>query len=120
MPLADDEDPDDSASGGADELRRMHQRLTAALGRNFWAAMTAADGVRPHLEASVRTLRDGKELIPEERIDPAVTEPSRSRALKAFLDGTTVDRLTEAGQVVQASIPLQDPRSRRALHHRPT
>ncbi|MFC9341172.1 helix-turn-helix domain-containing protein [Streptomyces sp. NPDC057020] len=109
VPLGDDEDPDDSASGGADELRRMHQRLTAALGRNFWAAMTAADGVRPHLEASVRTFRDGKELIPEERIDPAVTEPSRSRALKAFLEGTTVDRLTEAGQVAQASIPLRIP-----------
>lgn len=104
-PLGDDEEPDDSG----DELRRMHQRLVAALGRNFWAAMTAADGARPHLEASVRTLRDGKELIPEERIDPAVTEPSRSRALKAFLDGTTVDHLTEAGQVAQATVPLKLP-----------
>lgn len=104
-PLGDEEEPDDSG----DELRRMHQRLVSALGRNFWAAMTAADGARPHLEASVRTLRDGKELIPEERIDPAATEPSRSRALKAFLDGTTVGRLTEAGQVAQATVPLKLP-----------
>ncbi|MDJ1134504.1 helix-turn-helix domain-containing protein [Streptomyces iconiensis] len=115
-PLADDEEPDENG----DELRNMHRRLVDALGRNFWAAMTAADGARPHLEASVRTLRDGMELIPEERIDPTLVEPSRTRALKAFLDGTTVDRLTETGQVAQASIQLKlpgrDARSTAGVH----
>ncbi|WP_369199740.1 helix-turn-helix domain-containing protein [Streptomyces sp. PU-14G] len=104
-PLGDDEEPNDNG----DELRRMHRRLVDALGRNFWAAMTAADDARPQLEASVRTLRDGRELIAEERVDPAVAEPSRTRALKAFLGGGTVDRLTEAGQVAQATVPLKLP-----------
>ncbi|MEV7088649.1 sigma-70 family RNA polymerase sigma factor [Streptomyces sp. NPDC093085] len=92
-----------------DTLERMHRRLVHALGRNFWAAMTAGGDRRPLLEASVRTLRNGAEVLAEEQVDPHVHQPARSRALHAFLSGTTVDRLTEAGQVALVTVPLKVP-----------
>ncbi|MGI5353385.1 transcriptional regulator [Streptomyces sp. CA-250714] len=92
-----------------DSLERMHHRLVRALGRNFWAAMTAGGEREPLLEASVRTLRNGVEHIAEERVDPHVHQPARSRALEAFLSGTTVDRLKEAGQVACVTVPLKLP-----------
>ncbi|WP_078866254.1 sigma-70 family RNA polymerase sigma factor [Streptomyces sp. NRRL S-1448] len=92
-----------------DSLERMHQRLVGALGRNFWAAMTAGGDRQPLLEASVRTLRNGAEYLKEERVDPQVHQPARSRALQAFLSGTTVDRLTAAGQVAATTVPLRVP-----------
>ncbi|WP_158691073.1 sigma-70 family RNA polymerase sigma factor [Streptomyces sp. 351MFTsu5.1] len=92
-----------------DSLERMHQTLVRALGRNFWAAMTAGADESPLLQASVRTLRNGTEYIEEERVDPQVHQPARSRALRAFLSGTTVDRLTEAGQVALTTVPFKVP-----------
>ncbi|MFF2716660.1 helix-turn-helix domain-containing protein [Streptomyces sp. NPDC058011] len=92
-----------------DSVHRMHHRLKDALGRNFWAAMTGGGKQRPLLEASVRTFRNGVEIIPETRVDPRETQPSRTRALQAFLDGTTVDRMTEAGQVAMTTVPLMVP-----------
>ncbi|MFF3097963.1 helix-turn-helix domain-containing protein [Streptomyces cyaneofuscatus] len=92
-----------------DSVHRMHHRLLEALGRNFWAAMTGGGSQQPLLEASVRTLRNGVEVIPETRVDPRVTQPSRTRALQAFLDGTTVERLTESGQVAMRTVPLGVP-----------
>ncbi|WP_436845678.1 helix-turn-helix domain-containing protein [Streptomyces shenzhenensis] len=98
----DDEGEDD------DSIQRMHSRLVLALGRNFWAAMTGGGDQLPLLQASVCTLRNGK-VLAEERVDPTVTQPSRTRALKAFLDGTTVDKLTESGQVAATAVPLKLP-----------
>ncbi|MFE3471683.1 helix-turn-helix domain-containing protein [Streptomyces bacillaris] len=92
-----------------DSVHRMHHRLKEALGRNFWAAMTGGGNQRPLLEASVRTCRNGVEIIPETRVDPRETQPSRTRALQAFLDGTTVDRMMESGQVAMATVPLVVP-----------
>ncbi|MCP9209331.1 helix-turn-helix transcriptional regulator [Streptomyces sp. NEAU-Y11] len=92
-----------------DSLERMHQRLVRALGRNFWAAMTGGGDHQPLLEASVRTLRNGVEIIDDERVEPHVHQPARSRALQAFLSGTTVDRLTQAGQVARITVPLKVP-----------
>ncbi|MFF9977601.1 transcriptional regulator [Streptomyces erythrochromogenes] len=103
--------PDGDGEAGEDEdsLERMHQRLVRALGSNFWAAMTSGGERQPLLEASVRTLRNGAEHLPEERVDPLVHQPARSRALQAFLAGTTVDRLTEAGQVALTTVHLKLP-----------
>ncbi|MGW7076517.1 helix-turn-helix transcriptional regulator [Streptomyces sp. NPDC054871] len=92
-----------------DSVHRMHERLVEAIGRDFWAAMTAGGAGQPLLEASVRTLRNGMELIPEQRIDPHDAQPSRARALQAFLEGTTVERLTESGQVAMTTVPLNVP-----------
>ncbi|MGW6059864.1 helix-turn-helix domain-containing protein [Streptomyces sp. NPDC055189] len=103
------QDPGGDVGDDEDSLERMHQRLVAALGRNFWAAMTAGADRRPLLEASVRTLRNGVVCIAEERVDPDVHQPARSRALRAFLSGTTVERLTEPGQVAVTSVPLKVP-----------
>ncbi|AGP56136.1 sigma-70 family RNA polymerase sigma factor [Streptomyces rapamycinicus] len=100
---------DGDAGDDEDSLERMHQRLVRALGRNFWAAMTTGGGRGPLLEASVRTLRNGVEYLEEERVEPHVHQPARSRALQAFLSGTTVDRLTEAGQVALATVSLKLP-----------
>ncbi|WP_432145333.1 sigma-70 family RNA polymerase sigma factor [Streptomyces sp. bgisy084] len=100
---------DHEGDDDGDSLEGMHQRLVRALGRNFWAAMTAGGARRPLLEASVRTLRNGVELIEEERIDPHVHQPARSRALQAFFSGTTVDRLTSSGQVAITTVPLKVP-----------
>ncbi|PSJ30254.1 transcriptional regulator [Streptosporangium nondiastaticum] len=92
-----------------DSVHRMHARLVDALGRNFWAAMTSGGDHEPHLKASVCTYRNGEVLIAEERVDPAVTQPSRTRALRAFLEGDTVDRLTTPGQVARATVRLNVP-----------
>ncbi|EPD90972.1 sigma-70 family RNA polymerase sigma factor [Streptomyces sp. HPH0547] len=103
------QDPEGDMADDEDSLELMHQRLVRALGRNFWAAMTAGGEHPPLLEASVRTLRNGVEHIAEERVEPHVHQPARTRALRAFLSGTTVDRLTEAGQVALATVPLRVP-----------
>ncbi|MGW6556925.1 helix-turn-helix domain-containing protein [Streptomyces hydrogenans] len=108
--LADDTAvPDGDEGEDDDSIQRMHRRLVRALGRNFWASMTGGGDRLPLLEASVRTLRNGVVVVPEERVDPTVSQPSRTRALKAFLDGSTVERLTEAGQVAAVTVPLNLP-----------
>ncbi|MFJ3618505.1 helix-turn-helix transcriptional regulator [Streptomyces iakyrus] len=107
---ADDEEGNGSDDGTRD-IRAMHRRLVEALGRDFWAAMTGGGSRLPLLEASVETRRNGKVLIEEEKVDPTVHQPSRTRALRAFYDGTTVDRLTESGQVALRNVPLRLPLS---------
>ncbi|MQY04601.1 helix-turn-helix domain-containing protein [Actinomadura macrotermitis] len=96
-------------SGDADDLESMHEALVKGLASSFWAAMVAPSQQRPMLEASVVARRNGVVVIPEERIDPDVHEPTRSRALRAFLEGRTVSEPTTRDDVVQVSVPLQVP-----------
>ncbi|SCE10999.1 RNA polymerase primary sigma factor [Streptomyces sp. DvalAA-19] len=107
--LADGSSADDDRPEDDESVQRMHSRLVEALGRNFWAAMTAGGDGKPLLEASVRTMRNGVDIIEEQRIDPSVTQPSRTRALRAFLSGETVERLTESGQVAMSTVPFNVP-----------
>ncbi|WP_156699725.1 helix-turn-helix domain-containing protein [Streptomyces sp. Z38] len=100
----DEEGPEDSR-----DIVRMHGRLVEALGRDFWAAMIGGGGRLPLLEVSVRALRNGEEVVAETKVDPSVEQPSRTRALRAHYEGTTVDRLTEAGQVAIRNVPLKLP-----------
>ncbi|WP_055690286.1 helix-turn-helix transcriptional regulator [Streptomyces prasinus] len=108
-------DADDGSAGDerddedTRDITRMHKRLVEALGRDFWAAMTGGGSRLPLLEVSVRALRNGEEVVPEKQVDPSVEQPSRTRALRAHYEGTTVDRLTEAGQVAVRNIPLKLP-----------
>lgn len=106
----DDEDENGSGDGTRD-ISAMHRRLVDALSRDFWAAMTGGGSRLPLLETSVRTLRNGEVVIEEEKVDPTDKQPSRTRALRAFYEGTTVDRLTEAGQVALRTVPLRLPLS---------
>ncbi|MGV9575192.1 helix-turn-helix transcriptional regulator [Streptomyces sp. NPDC003509] len=103
-----DEEEDDNHDGTHD-IRVMHRRLVEALSRDFWAAMTGGGSKLPLLEASVCTMRNGDVVIEEEKVDPTETQPSRTRALRAFYEGTTVDRLTESGQVALRTVPLRLP-----------
>ncbi|MEV7288058.1 helix-turn-helix transcriptional regulator [Streptomyces sp. NPDC093252] len=91
------------------DISRMHGRLVEALGRDFWAAMVGGGGRLPLLEVSVRALRNGAVVVPEKQVDPSLEQPSRTRALRAHYEGTTVDRLTEAGQVAACGVPLELP-----------
>ncbi|MFJ8191376.1 helix-turn-helix domain-containing protein [Streptomyces sp. NPDC096094] len=100
----DEEGPEDTR-----DIERMHRRLVEALGRDFWAAMVGGGGRLPLLEASVRALRNGEEVVAETKVDPSVEQPSRTRALRAHYEGTTVDRLTESGQVASRNVPLKLP-----------
>ncbi|MGW7240492.1 helix-turn-helix transcriptional regulator [Streptomyces sp. NPDC054804] len=108
---SDDEEGNASDGDGIRDIRVMHRRLVEALGRDFWAAMTGGGSRLPLLETSVRTYRNGEVVVEEETVDPTDTQPSRSRALRAFYEGTTVDRLTEAGQVALRTVPLRLPLS---------
>ncbi|MFB6870937.1 helix-turn-helix transcriptional regulator [Streptomyces sp. NPDC056323] len=108
---SDDEEGNASDGDGTRDIRVMHRRLVEALGRDFWAAMTGGGSRLPLLETSVRTYRNGEIVVEEETVDPTDTQPSRSRALRAFYEGTTVDRLTEAGQVALRTVPLRLPLS---------
>lgn len=96
----DDEDAD---------LEALHEKLSAGLGRNFWASMISAPGSEPLVQASVVALRDGVEVVAERRVVPDEYEPARSRALRAFLEGATVDRLTAPEQVVERRVRLDVP-----------
>ncbi|MFJ6069611.1 helix-turn-helix transcriptional regulator [Streptomyces sp. NPDC093065] len=100
----DEEGPEDTR-----DIERMHSRLVEALGRDFWAAMIGGGGRLPLLEASVRALRNDEEVVPETKVDPSVEQPSRTRALRAHYEGTTVERLTESGQVASRNVPLKLP-----------
>ncbi|WP_435224043.1 helix-turn-helix transcriptional regulator [Streptomyces sp. Tue6028] len=106
---SDDEEGNASDGDGIRDIRVMHRRLVEALGRDFWAAMTGGGNRLPLLETSVRTYRNGEIVVEEETVDPTDIQPSRSRALRAFYEGTTVDRLTEAGQVALRAVPLKLP-----------
>ncbi|MFJ3496440.1 helix-turn-helix transcriptional regulator [Streptomyces sp. NPDC086091] len=108
---SDDRTVDPDEDEDTRDITRMHGRLVDALARDFWAAMTGGGSRLPLLEASVRTLRNGEVIVPEEQVDPSVRQPSRTRALRAHYEGTTVDRLTEAGQVVQRNVPFKLPLS---------
>ncbi|MEU3397742.1 helix-turn-helix transcriptional regulator [Streptomyces filamentosus] len=108
----------DQEDDGTRDIRSMHERLVESLERDFWAAMTAGGSRPPLLETSVRTLRNGQVVIEEQKIDPTEAQPARTRALRAFYEGTTVDRLTEAGQVALRTVPLKLPPAggRRGTH----
>jgi transcriptional regulator with XRE-family HTH domain len=94
------------ASGDAESLQEMHEKLVRSLANDFWAAMVGGDRAGPLLEAQVATLRNGQSVISEERVDPYARHPSLSRALKAYLDGATVPKLTATQDVAAAHVPL--------------
>ncbi|MFI8188770.1 helix-turn-helix domain-containing protein [Streptomyces sp. NPDC085946] len=94
------------ASGDAETLQEMHDKLVRSLADGFWAAMIGGRSADALLEARVTTLRNGHVLIPEERVDPHSHHPALSRALQAYLDGETVPELTSGDQVARADIPL--------------
>ncbi|GHG02902.1 helix-turn-helix transcriptional regulator [Streptomyces hydrogenans] len=117
--VVDDENGrDGQEDDGTRDIRSMHRRLVEALERDFWAAMTAGGSRLPLLETSVRTLRNGQVVVEEQQIDPTEAQPARTRALRAFYEGTTVDRLTEPGQVALRTVPLKLPLAggRRGTH----
>lgn len=97
-------DEDEGAS-----VLAMRERLLKALGRNFWAAMAGGGGRAPLLQASVRVLRDGVEIVPEEQVDPEQEQPSRTRAVRAFLNGTTVGKRTHAEDVALTTLTVNVP-----------
>ncbi|MEU8459567.1 helix-turn-helix transcriptional regulator [Streptomyces sp. NPDC029003] len=94
------------ASGDAEELEDLHDKLVRSLADDFWAAMIGGAGAGPLLEASVTTLRDGEVVVREERVDPHGRHPALSRALQAHLDGRTVESLTSEDQVARVEVPL--------------
>ncbi|MGW4426272.1 helix-turn-helix domain-containing protein [Streptosporangium sp. NPDC004631] len=97
------------SAGDATDLEGMHSKLVTHLARNFWASMISSADTRPLLEASVTAMRNGVVVIEEERVDPHVHEPARSRAVRAFLEGTTVSQPTRTDHVVQSSVALGVP-----------
>jgi hypothetical protein len=94
------------ASGAAESLQEMHDKLVRSLADDFWAAMIGGRSAGPLLEARVTTLRNGEVYLPEQQVDPHAHHPALSRALQAYLDGDTVNELTAADQVVRADVPL--------------
>ncbi|MBV7698738.1 helix-turn-helix domain-containing protein [Streptomyces sp. TRM70350] len=94
-------------SGETEDLEDMHDRLVTSLARNFWASMVGGRQEGAKLRASVAAFRNGEPVRPEEFIDPHLHEPARARAVKAFLDGETVEELTDRNQVLQTSVPLE-------------
>ncbi|WP_277994239.1 helix-turn-helix transcriptional regulator [Streptomyces sp. MST-110588] len=94
-------------SGETEDVEDMYERLVKSLSRNFWASMVGGRDESPKLQVSVAAFRNGASVKAEKVIDPHEQEPSRSRAVQAFLDGETVEELTERHQVLQASVPLE-------------
>ncbi|MEU7152768.1 helix-turn-helix transcriptional regulator [Streptomyces sp. NPDC045456] len=94
-------------SGETEDVEDMYERLVASLSRNFWASMVGGRHEGPKLRASVAAFRNGSPVRGEEVIDPFEQEPARSRAVRAFLDGETVEELTDRTQVLQTTVPLE-------------
>ncbi|WP_436791627.1 helix-turn-helix transcriptional regulator [Yinghuangia sp. YIM S10712] len=94
------------ASGDAEELQEMHDKLVRSLADGFWAAMVSGQAAGPLLDARVTTLRNGQVVIPEERVDPHAHHAALSRALQAYLDGATVEGITAGDQVARVEVPL--------------
>ncbi|WP_374985736.1 transcriptional regulator [Streptomyces fradiae] len=97
------------ASGDAESLQEMHDKLVRSLADGFWAAMVGGKNADALLEARVATLRNGEVLIPEERVDPHLHHPASSHAMRAYFDGDTVPTLTSAEQVARVDVPLVVP-----------
>lgn len=96
-------------SGETEGLEEMHTALVKGLASNFWASMVSTVDTTPMLEASVVAKRDGAVVVEEERVDPYRFEPARTRALRAFLEGTTVSERTSTEDVVRSTVPLAVP-----------
>jgi transcriptional regulator with XRE-family HTH domain len=94
------------ASGDAETLQEMHEKLVKSLAHGFWAAMVGGKTAGPLLDARVTALRNGQVLIPEEKVDPHSHHPTLSRALQAYLDEETVDGMTASDQVARADVRL--------------
>ena len=106
-------------AGEATDLESMHGVLVRSLAENFWACMVSGRDSAPMLEASVEALRDGRTVVAEERVDPHRYEPARARAVRAFLDGETVGRMTDAEGVVSTTVPLTVPPLKEAARGEP-
>ncbi|WP_329387277.1 helix-turn-helix transcriptional regulator [Streptomyces sp. NBC_01716] len=96
-------------TGDTEELEEMQAQLTLGIASNFWASMVGGAQAGPMLRASVASWRNGVAVSPERYIDPHSHEPARSRAVKAFLDGSTTSELTSREDVLQASVQLKLP-----------
>lgn len=99
----------------------IHDALVRGVADNFWASLTAGEGQEPMLEAHVETWRDGQVVRESERVDPHRHQPSRTRAMQAFLEGRTTERMTGSDDVVRAEVPLTVPAlagQRGSLEHR--
>lgn len=94
------------ASGDAETLEEMHEKLLRALADGFWAAMVGGANTVPLLDARVTTLRNDEVVVAEQRVDPHEHHPALSRALRAYFDNETVDELTAAEQVARVNVPL--------------
>jgi len=94
------------ASGDAETLQDMHDKLVRSLADGFWAAMVGGQKADALLEARVTTFRNGHVLVPEELVRPQRYHPALTRALQAYLDDETVETLTAGDQVAQAEAPL--------------
>ncbi|WP_055588003.1 helix-turn-helix transcriptional regulator [Peterkaempfera griseoplana] len=98
-----------AVAAGDDGLHAMHEKLVDSLADDFWAAMTDTASVPPLLKASVRTLRNGTELIPETPVSPDQRKPALARALRAYLAGETVDVLGVRTDVALRTVTLNVP-----------
>ncbi|MFD0151638.1 helix-turn-helix transcriptional regulator [Streptomyces sp. NPDC055721] len=94
------------ASGDAETLQEMHDKLVRSLADGFWASMIGGKAAGALMEASVVTLRNGQVLISEERVDPKAHHPALGRAFQTYLDGETVPELTSGDQVALVEVPL--------------
>ncbi|MEU7069617.1 helix-turn-helix transcriptional regulator [Streptomyces narbonensis] len=94
------------ASGDAETLQEMHDKLVRSLADGFWATMIGGRTAGALMEASVTTLRNGHVFISEERVDPHAHHPALGRALQSYLDGETVPELTSGDQVALVEVPL--------------
>ncbi|MFF9840209.1 helix-turn-helix transcriptional regulator [Streptomyces sp. NPDC013740] len=94
------------ASGDAETLQEMHDKLVRSLAEGFWASMIGGKSAGALMEASVITLRNSHVLISEERVDPHAHHSALGRAFQAYLDGETVPELTAADQVAMVEVPL--------------
>jgi transcriptional regulator with XRE-family HTH domain len=107
------------ASGAAEGIEEIAERLSETLADNFWPAMVDRSDDEPaRFRAIVRAERNGK-LVSESYVNPAQFQAERVSALLKHVNDDVVDQLDKPGDLVRRHVTLRIPRRTADPEHGP-
>jgi transcriptional regulator with XRE-family HTH domain len=101
-------------SGETEDPVEIARQIADAAARNFFAALTGRGDSPPIMEITVRVLNvtatDAVAVVREDVVDPSRLMAPFVELLTKGFDLQTVERLTQPGDVAEATVPLRVPR----------
>ena len=108
-------------SGETEDPMEIARQIAEAAAENFFAALTGRGEEPPIMEITVRVLNvtapDAVAVVREDVIDPGRRMAPFVELLTKGFDLQTVERLTQGGDVVEATVPLRVPRREAEPEH---